>query len=352
MSVTSPHPVTISLVVPVFNEEASIPLFIDAFLNARSAWPFHSEVTFVNDGSSDSSLALMRYFAAQHEFVHYVSLSRNFGKEVALSAGMDHARGDAVILMDVDLQHPFNAIESFVDVWQNEGVEMVYGVRNQDNEETPLKQWTSRQFYRFFNMMAHTPLPEGGGDFRLLDRRVVEALRSLPERNRFMKGLYAWVGFTTRAVPYQQPARVAGTTTFNYWKLWNFALDGIVSFSTWPLRVWSYIGVGVALLAFLYGLYVVLSTLLWGSDVPGYASLAAGVMFLGGMQLMSIGVLGEYLGRLFIESKARPLYIVAESSPANRSTPVSTDDNRRAQPASPAGKQPVVNNSEKQHATE
>ena len=302
----------ISLVVPVLNEEASLPLFMDAFRKESEDWPFTADVIFVNDGSSDSSLALLRYYAEEYDDVYYLSFSRNFGKEVALSAGMDYATGDAVVLMDVDMQHPFEAIPRFVEVWQKGDIQMVYGVRNADNEETALKRWTSRLFYRFFNMLAHTTLPEGGGDFRLLDRRVVEALRSLPERNRFMKGLYAWVGFNTCEVSYDQPARAAGTTSFNYWKLWNFALDGIVSFSTWPLRVWSYLGGIVALFAFLYGGWVIFQTLVWGVSVPGYASLAVGVMFLGGMQLISIGVLGEYLGRLFMESKGRPLYVVAE----------------------------------------
>src|SRR5690554_5946475 len=320
MSVSELSDVKISLVVPVFNEEASVPLFMEAFLKASAQWPFAADVTFVNDGSSDSSLALLRYYAGEHANVHYLSFSRNFGKEVALSAGMDHAVGDAVVLMDVDLQHPFEAISQFVEVWRKDEAQMVYGVRNADNEETAMKRWTSRQFYRFFNMMAHTPLPEGGGDFRLLDRRVVDALRSLPERNRFMKGLYAWVGFKTCAVPYEQPARVAGTSSFNYWKLWNFALDGIVSFSTWPLRVWSYLGVLVAFFAFLYGGWVIFQTMVWGVSVPGYASLAVGVMFLGGMQLISIGILGEYLGRLFIESKGRPPYIIAEKQVADEPT--------------------------------
>lgn len=303
----------ISLVVPAFNEEASIPLFIEEFISAREDWVFDSQVIIIDDGSSDASLALLRDYSDQHECVHYIAFSRNFGKEAALSAGIDHASGDAAVLMDVDLQHPLSTIPKFVEVWHYQGVDIVYGVRDEINQETVLKRWTSRQFYRFFNKMAHTRLPEGGGDFRLLDKRVVEVLKRLPERNRFMKGLYAWVGFRTQALAYEQPLRVAGDTRFNYWKLWNFALDGIVSFSTWPLRVWSYIGVGVALISFFYGGYIVLRTLLLGADVPGYASLTAGVMFLGGMQLMSIGIIGEYLGRLFIETKDRPLYIVAES---------------------------------------
>lgn len=307
----------ISFVVPAFNEEDSIPLFVEAFLLARQEWEFDSQVIIVDDGSSDGSVALLRHYANEHECIHYIAFSRNFGKEAALSAGIDHAFGNAVILMDIDLQHPLSTIPRFIEAWHEQGVDIVYGVRDESNQETPLKRWTSRQFYRFFNKMAHTPLPEGGGDFRLLDKRVVEVLKRLPERNRFMKGLYAWVGFRTQALTYEQPLRLAGDSRFNYWKLWNFALDGIVSFSTWPLRVWSYIGVGVALMSFLYGSYIVLRTLVFGADVPGYASLAAGVMFLGGMQLMSIGIIGEYLGRLFIETKDRPLYIVAESKIPN-----------------------------------
>ena len=215
-------------------------------------------------------------------------------------------------MMDVDLQHPLETVPQFVKEWQDNGTKMVYGVRNQDNDETRLKRSTSRLFYRLFNKLAHTTLPEGGGDFRLLDRDVVAALKALPERNRFMKGLYSWVGFSTKAIPYQQPTRSVGESRFNYWKLWNFALDGLVSFTTWPLRVWSYIGGLVALCAFIYGGYVVIKTMIWGVELPGYASLMAGVMFLGGIQLISIGILGEYLSRLFAESKQRPLYMIQD----------------------------------------
>ncbi|GGY35790.1 bactoprenol glucosyl transferase [Bacterioplanes sanyensis] len=302
----------VSLIVPVFNEQESIPVFIDAVVRERQQWGFDTEIIFVDDGSSDQSLQQLRQAAEQHEFIQYVSFSRNFGKEIALSAGLDHAQGDAAVMLDVDLQHPLATIPEFVAKWQSEGYDMVYGLRNLDNQETWLKRATSRVFYKLFNVMAHSSLPEGGGDFRLLDRKVVDALCAMPERNRFMKGLYAWVGFKSVGIRYEQPARELGESKFNYWKLWNFALDGLVSFSTWPLRMWSYVGGVVALLAFVYASVIVIKTLIYGVDVPGYASLVTGILFLGGMQLLSIGVIGEYLGRLFVETKSRPLYVVAE----------------------------------------
>jgi glycosyltransferase involved in cell wall biosynthesis len=311
----SPEPsetLLISLVIPVYNEEAAIPLFFEELEQHKVGWPFRTDILFVDDGSSDNSLEQIRLLASRHERVHFISFSRNFGKEIALSAGLDYATGDAVVMMDVDLQHPLETVPQFVKEWQDNGTKMVYGVRNQDNDETRLKRSTSRLFYRLFNKLAHTTLPEGGGDFRLLDRDVVAALKALPERNRFMKGLYSWVGFSTKAIPYQQPTRSVGESRFNYWKLWNFALDGLVSFTTWPLRVWSYIGGLVALCAFIYGGYVVIKTMIWGVELPGYASLMAGVMFLGGIQLISIGILGEYLSRLFAESKQRPLYMIQD----------------------------------------
>ena len=231
-----------------------------------------------------------------------------------MTAGIEHARGDAVVPIDVDLQHPPEVILEFVHYWQEEGYDMVYGVRHEDNGETAAKKTTSGLFYRLFNRVAHTEIPPSAGDFRLLDRKVVEAMKQLPERNRFMKGLYSWVGFRSIGVPYKQPVRLIGESRFNYWKLWNFALDGVVGFSTWPLRVWSYIGGAVALLAFFYILVIVTKTLLLGVDTPGYASVMSAVLFFGGMQMLSIGVLGEYVGRLFLEAKKRPLYIVAEQN--------------------------------------
>lgn len=305
---------TLSLVVPVLNEEATVAIFVDAVEQALSTQPWQWSVLFVDDGSTDGTLGQLRELSRQNPRVEYISLSRNFGKEAALTAGILNARGDVVIPMDVDLQDPPELIPEFVRIWQDQGMDMVYGVRSAREDDTVAKRQTAGWFYRLFNRVAETPIPENAGDFRLIDRRVVEALRQLPERNRFMKGLYAWVGFRSIGVGYARPARVAGETKFNYWRLWNFALDGVFSFSTWPLRIWSYIGGITAGISFLYILIIIAQVLLLGRDVPGYASLMSAVLFFGGMQLLSIGIIGEYLGRMFIEGKQRPLYLIAESS--------------------------------------
>lgn len=304
----------LSLIVPVMNEQDNIGPFLEAVWQALGDKIPNLEVLFVDDGSRDLTLQRLREAAQADSRVRYVSFSRNFGKEVAMTAGIDHARGDAIVPIDVDLQHPPATVLEFVRLWRDEGYDMVYGIRHEDNDETAAKKATSGLFYRVFNKVAHTEIPPSAGDFRLLDRRVVEAMKQLPERNRFMKGLYSWVGFRSVGIPYQQPPRLIGKSRFNYWKLWNFALDGLVSFSTWPLRVWSYIGAVVSLLSFIYIAIIVAKTLLFGSDTPGYASVMSAVLFFGGMQLLSMGVLGEYVARLFVESKQRPLYLVAEVS--------------------------------------
>lgn len=320
MMMTDPaHPQAarlLSIVVPVLNEQDGLTPFVAALSTALDGCRIQIEVLFVDDGSTDATLEQLRQLARQDARVRYLSLSRNFGKEAALTAGLLHARGDAVVPMDVDLQDPPHLIRDFLRLWEDQGYDMVYGVRESRSEDTRLKRSSAGWFYRFFNRIADAPIPAEAGDFRLLDRRVVEALRRLPERNRFMKGLYAWAGFRSVGVTYQRPARTTGHSKFNYWKLWNFALDGLFSFSTLPLRVWSYIGGFTALLAFVYLVIIIGKVLLLGRDVAGYASLMSTVLFLGGMQLLSIGILGEYVGRLFIESKGRPLYLVAEDSDA------------------------------------
>ena len=306
----------LSLVVPVMNEEKNIGPFLDVVFDELAKHVPELEILFVDDGSRDGTLEELRKASSGDPRIRYMSFSRNFGKETAMTAGIDHARGDAVVLIDVDLQHPPSAVLEFVRLWREDGYDMVYGLRHEANEETAAKKTTSGLFYRVFNRLAHTEIPPSAGDFRLLDRRVVEAMKQLPERNRFMKGLYSWVGFRSVGIPYHQSPRTIGTSRFNYWKLWNFAIDGLVGFSTWPLRVWSYIGGAVALLAFLYIIVIIGKTLLLGTDTPGYASVMTAVLFFGGMQLLSIGVLGEYIGRLFVESKQRPLYLIAETSEA------------------------------------
>ncbi len=301
----------ISLVVPAYNEEESIQTFIDTIDKELASLRDQLEIVFVNDGSRDRTREVIEDVITRDPRVTLVNLARNFGKEAAMTAGLFHARGDAVVPMDVDLQDPPSLIHEFVRLWREEGYDTVYGVRTDRQADTPMKRLTAGGFYRMFNAVSTTTrIPENAGDFRLMDRRVVEVIKQLPERNRFMKGLFAWAGFKSIGVPYERPARAAGETKFNYWKLWNFALDGFFSFSSWPLRIWSYVGAGVALLSFIYMLVIITKVLFFGIDSPGYASLMCVILFLGGMQLISVGVLGEYLGRMFLEVKQRPIFVV------------------------------------------
>ena len=299
----------LSLVVPVFNEDESIEIFlttVEPFLE-RAALRF--EIVFVNDGSRDDTLARLLDCSRRDPRVRVVNLSRNFGKEAALTAGIDHARGDVIVPMDIDLQDPPELIEAFMARWR-EGYDIVYGVRTQRTGDTAAKRLSANWFYRVFNVMSPVRIPENVGDFRLVDRRAVDVLRQLPERNRFMKGLFAWVGFNAVGVPYERPQRAAGSSKFNLWRLWNFALDGVVSFSTAPLRAWFYVGVVIAAIAVLYALFIVTRVLIFGIDTPGYASLLIAVLLMGAIQLLSLGIIGEYLGRLFLEVKGRPIYVV------------------------------------------
>lgn len=299
----------LSIVVPVFNEQDTVGLFVETTCGVLEAHDLNFEIVFVNDGSRDETFDSLVQRAAADKRITVINLSRNFGKEAALSAGIDHAVGDVLIPMDVDLQDPPALIPIFLQRWR-EGYDVVYGVRASRKHDQLSKRTSAVWFYRAFNRLSQLKIPENAGDFRLIDRRVADVLRRMPERNRFMKGMYSWVGFRSMEVPYERPPRAAGRTKWNHWTLWNFALDGLVSFSTLPLRVWSYIGAIVALLSFAYGSFIVIRTLLLGIDLPGYASLLTTVLFLGGVQLLSIGVIGEYLGRLFIEVKGRPLYVV------------------------------------------
>lgn len=299
----------VSVVVAVFNEEAAIPSFLAAIGPELLACGCRSELIFVNDGSSDGTLGLLIGEASGRDDVRVLNLSRNFGKEAAMTAGLDAAEGDAVLLIDVDLQDPPSLIGEFVSRWRG-GADIVYGLRQSRDGDGRMKAVTAGWFYRLFNWMSATPIPNNVGDFRLIDRRVVHALRALPERGRFMKGLFAWVGFASEAVPYVRPARLNGTTKWNYWRLWNFALDGIVSFSTAPLRIWTYFGIVIAGVAFLYAAYIVFRVMAFGIDVPGYASLIIVLLFSTAMNLISLGMIGEYVSRLFVETKRRPIYLL------------------------------------------
>ena len=299
----------LSIVVPVYNEEASVLIFVDALCPVFDGLDLDFEIVFVDDGSHDETLALIKKIHAGRARIRTVVLSRNFGKEIALSAGLDYARGDAVIPMDVDLQDPPDLIPAFVEKWQA-GYDVVYGARVSRKHDSLAKRTTAAWFYKTFNRVSDVHIPENVGDFRLMDRRVVDVIRQLPERTRFMKGLFAWVGFRGIGIPYERPARAQGSSKWNRWRLWNLAIEGITSFSTAPLRVWTYVGAFIAFISFVYGSFILIRTIVYGVDMPGYASLMTTVLLLGGVQLLSIGVIGEYLGRIFLEVKGRPVYVV------------------------------------------
>lgn len=301
----------LSVVVPMYNEADNVGEFyaqVKAVLE-RLGEPW--EIVCVNDGSSDVTLAQLVALHHADARVKVLNFSRNFGKEIALTAGIDHACGQAVIPIDADLQDPPELIVELVAKWR-EGYDVVNATRRTRQGESWLKRATAGAFYRVLENMAEIPIPRNIGDFRLLARPAVDALKRLPERTRFMKGLFAWVGFKQATILYDRHSRRAGQTKWNYWRLWNFAIGGIVSFSSAPLKVWSYFGLGIAVLAFLYALFLVGRTLLYGIEMPGYASLMVAVLFMGGIQLITLGVLGEYLGRIYDETKRRPLYIVRD----------------------------------------
>ena len=301
----------ISIVVAFYNEEKAIASFFAEMDRVAATLPIPVEYVCVNDGSRDKTLALLQGELGAHRRMRIVNFARNFGKEAAMTAGIEQARGDAVVVIDADLQDPPSLILEFIAKWR-EGWDVVYGVRASREADSFFKRATAGAFYRIFNAIASVPIPHDAGDFRLMDRRVVNALLALPERNRFMKGLFAWVGFRQTGVEFVREARVAGETSWNFIRLWNFAVDGLTSFSIAPLRMASMAGGAVSALAFAYALYLVIRTLVYGVDVAGYASIVVIMLFLGGVQLLSIGLIGEYLGRLYIEAKDRPLYIVAD----------------------------------------
>ncbi|MCG9657451.1 glycosyltransferase family 2 protein [Vibrio mediterranei] len=299
----------ISIICPCYNEQEVLDIFMQRITPVLEQTGYSYEVILINDGSRDNTLQVMSALREQNQYVRTVNLSRNFGKEAALTAGLDLARGEVVIPIDADLQDPPELILDFISEWQK-GFDVVVAKRVDRSTDTWAKKLTAELFYKFHNAVAQVEIPENVGDFRLINRRVVQAIQLLPENQRFMKGIFSWVGFKTSVVEYKRDAREAGETSFNGWKLWNFALDGITSFSTAPLRIWLYIGSFISALAFLYGSFTVVKTLIYGIDAPGYASLITVMLFLGGVQLIGIGVMGEYIGRLYMESKRRPTYII------------------------------------------
>ena len=301
----------ISILCPCYNEEAALPLFFERVMAVMEKIGEPFEVICVNDGSQDRTFEILKTYASSDGRIKVVDLSRNFGKEAALTAALDFSKGDAVIPIDADLQDPPELIGLMIQKW-HEGYEVILARRADRSSDFWLKRLSAMMFYRAHNAISRPHIPENVGDFRLIDRRAVDALGGLRESHRFMKGLFAWVGFKTFTLDYTRVARSAGGSKFNGWQLWKLAVEGITSFSTAPLTIWFYIGSITAFGAFLYGLFIFLRTLIFGVDLPGYASQICLILFLGGLQLLGIGILGEYIGRTYMESKRRPVYVVRE----------------------------------------
>jgi glycosyltransferase involved in cell wall biosynthesis len=301
----------VSLIVPVFNEEQAINLFYQAVRRELNLGDIDVEIVFINDGSSDRTAEQAAALAQKDDQVMLINFSRNFGKEPALFAGLEYASGDAVIPMDVDLQDPISVIPKLIEQWQR-GADVVLAKRRDRTADSYFKRHSASLFYQLLNRISYTRIEENVGDFRLMDRKVVDVIRALPEHQLFMKGVLSWAGFNTVVVEYERAKRQAGNSKFNGWKLWNLALEGVTSFSTVPLRLWTYVGGAVSIFAVLYAVYMVLDKVFFGNSVPGYPSLMTAILFLGGVQLIGIGILGEYVGRIYIEAKHRPRYVVKD----------------------------------------
>ncbi|MBZ6393737.1 MULTISPECIES: glycosyltransferase family 2 protein [Pantoea] len=297
----------ISLVVPVFNEEDAIPIFYKKVREELSI--LQVEIIFINDGSTDGTERIINALSSSDPLVKSISFTRNFGKEPALFAGLEQSTGDAVIPIDVDLQDPISVVPELVSRWQN-GADVVLAKRTDRKCDGRLKRKTAEWFYKLHNKISSSKIEENVGDFRLMSRATVESIKLMPERNLFMKGILSWVGGRVDVVEYSRARRVAGDSKFNGWKLWNLALEGITSFSTFPLRIWTYIGLIVAAISFLYGSWMIFDTIAFGNPVRGYPSILVSILFLGGIQLIGIGVLGEYIGRIYLETKQRPRFII------------------------------------------
>ena len=304
----------LSIIIPMYNEEESLPYLYDRLVRLGEKIEHYTlEFLFVNDGSSDNSLTMVKELREIDARVCYLSLSRNFGKEVAMGAAFDYVNGDAVVIIDADLQDPPELILEMLKYYE-EGYDDVYAKRRSREGETWLKKMTSKTFYRVLHTVSRVPIKQDTGDFRLLSRRAIEALKSFPEKQRYTKGMFSLIGFKKIAIEFDRDPRVAGSTKWNYFKLMELAIEGITSFTLAPLRISTYIGIITSLCAMIYATFIFIKTVIYGIDVPGYASLMCVVLFLGGVQLLCLGVIGEYLGRIFIEAKARPLYFIDEYS--------------------------------------
>lgn len=301
----------ISLIVPIYNEEENLEHFfartIPILLEITDNW----EIICINDGSKDNSAKEIIKYHEKDSRIKLIDLSRNFGKEAAMTAGIHHATGDAIIPIDVDLQDPPELIKEMVEKWQ-EGYQMVIATRNSRDSDSFFKKFTANGFYYICNKMLKVNIPPNTGDFRLMDRKIVEVLKEMPEKIRFMKGIFSWPGFSSTQIFFERKARYKGETSWNYWKLWQFALDGIFSFTSLPLKIWTYIGASISLFTLFYSLFLVIRTMVFGVDIPGYASLMSAVLFIGGIQLISLGVIGEYIARIYQETKNRPIYVVKD----------------------------------------
>lgn len=299
----------ISILVPMYNEAQGIDVFFTKITKVLESLSVDWEIVCVDDGSSDNTLDLLEAKSKEIDGVKVVAFSRNFGKEAAMTAALDYATGDAVIPIDADLQDPPEIVKEMIEKWEA-GADVVCAKRTSRKTDSVMKRQTAHWFYSIFNRISDTHIIEDVGDYRLMDRRVVEVIKQLPEKDRFMKGLFSWPGFKVELVEFERAARAYGDTKFNYWKLWNFALSGITSFTTMPIRVGTYVGLIISGLSFLYGLVIISKTMVFGVDVPGYASILVAILFLGGVQLFFLGLLGEYIGRIFKEVKNRPIYVV------------------------------------------
>ena len=301
--------ITLSIVVPMYNEAENLSVFFAALITAVERVTDDYEIICVNDGSSDQTLELLKERHQSDQRIKVIDLSRNFGKEAALSAGLNFARGDAVIPIDADLQDPPELIPQLVEKWR-QGYQVVLCERTVRRADSRLIRYAASLFYRLNHKLSDISIPVNVGDYRLMDRQVIDALRKLPERTRFMKGIFAWLGYEQTRVGYVRPPRNSGTSKWKFWKLWNFALDGIFSFTTLPLRIWTYMGFAVACGAAVYMTYIVFKVLIMGVDVPGYASTLVFLLFFSGLNMIGLGILGEYVGRIFTEVKRRPLYLI------------------------------------------
>lgn len=301
----------LTLVIPAFNELLNLDRLIAGLVPVLERLNLQWNIIFVDDGSTDGTSEKVHELHKNDSRIGLIEFSRNFGKEIAIAAGLQRASGHAVVIMDADLQHPPELIEDFIQLWRI-GYQMVYGQRTDRDSDNLLRRSSSRMFYRLFERLSGTRLPEGAGDYRLLDRKAVDALNSMPERARFTKGLYSWIGFRSVGVPFHIPPREEGKSRFRISTLLNFAIDGVVSFSTLPLKVWSYVGLVISIISFIYAAILVIETLVFGIDVPGFPTIVVSIMLFSGVQLMSLGIIGEYIARIYEEGKGRPLYIVAD----------------------------------------